>query len=161
MEELDAIDDVEDCSVSIFDSSSDSTLEYDGISEYDDSLVNFDASKISLNVGVCEYVVEIIIFVKAIVDSDDNEDKCSKAKLDTRSEVIVVSTDDRSAPVGFKVGVATFDKIAADELSEMISTSVWFCKKVVVAVLKADSADMKVNWPVVVSNVKSVICEAE
>ena len=123
--------------------------------------MNPNASEISLNIGSCGCVVEIIIFVKAIVDddlgcfgisSDDNEDMCSKAKLDTRSEVIVASTDDVSVTVGVKVGdtvaengldtFVKFDKIAADELSP----SVWFRKEnVVVTVLKTDSTDNKVK----------------
>ena len=156
---------MKDCSVSIFDSSNDSTLEYDGISENDDDIVNPNASEISLNIVSCGCVVEIMIFVKVIVDddlgcfgisSDDNEDMCSKAKLDTRSEVIVASTDDVSVTVGVKVdntvaenGLDTFvsfDRIAADELSEIISTSVWFRKyNVVVIVLKSDSTANKVK----------------
>ena len=96
----------------------------------------------------------------------------SEAELDTISEVMVASTDDISATLGVKVGdtvdengldtFVTFDKIVADGISEVVSTSVWIGKEnVEVTVLKTDSKDMKVEWPVVISNSRLDVCETE
>ena len=87
----------------------------------------------------------------------------SEAELDTISEVMVGSTDDISVTLGVKAGdtvaenglatFVTFDKTVADGVSEIVSISVWSRKEnVEVTVLKTDSKDMKVEWPVVVSN---------
>ena len=87
----------------------------------------------------------------------------SEAELDTISEVMVGSTDDISVTLGVKVGdtlaengLATFvpvEKTVADGISEIVSTPFWSRKEnVEVTVLKTGSKDMKVEWPVVVSN---------